>query len=111
YIGYKEYTHLNPEASILDYIHVGGVLPADIFYNEEKTKDYINTAISGNIINLANVLAEICGKASFNLVNLNIKRISDTRITIYFENKEWLYHRTNTFSLQKSNNVGVCFKV
>lgn len=51
YIGYKEYTHLNPEASILDYIHVGGVLPADIFYNEEKTKDYINTAISGNIIN------------------------------------------------------------
>lgn len=51
YIGYKEYSYLNPKADILDYIHVGGVLPADIFYNKEKTKDYINTAISGNIIN------------------------------------------------------------
>lgn len=51
YIGYKEYEYLNNGTTILDYIHVGGVLPADIFYNEEKTKDYINTAISGNIIN------------------------------------------------------------
>ncbi|MBQ3545799.1 MAG: AAA family ATPase [Lachnospiraceae bacterium] len=51
YIGFKEYTHLNPKTDILDYIHIGGVLPADIFYDNDKTKDYINTAISGNIIN------------------------------------------------------------
>ncbi len=51
YIGYKEYEYLNSNTSILEYIRIGGVLPADIFYNEDKTKDYINTAISNNIIN------------------------------------------------------------
>ncbi len=51
YIGYKEYEYLNPGTNILDYIRIGGVMPADVFYNEEKTKDYINTAISNNIIN------------------------------------------------------------
>ena len=51
YIGFKEYEYLYPGADILDYIHVGGVLPADIFYDETKTRDYINTAISRNIIN------------------------------------------------------------
>ncbi len=51
YIGYQEYEYLNQGTDILDYIRIGGVLPADIFYNEEKTKDYINTAISNNIIN------------------------------------------------------------
>lgn len=51
YIGYKEYEYLNPNTTILEYIRMGGVMPADIFYNEEKTKDYINTAISNNIIN------------------------------------------------------------
>lgn len=50
YIGYAEYEYLNPQTDLLDYIRFGGVLPADIFYNEEKSKDYINTAISGNII-------------------------------------------------------------
>ena len=51
YIGYKEYEHLNLGTGILDYIRIGGVLPADIFYNESKTKDYVNTAIVENIIN------------------------------------------------------------
>lgn len=51
YIGYSEYARLNGGASIIDYIHDGGVLTADTFYNNSNTMEYIDTAISDNIIN------------------------------------------------------------
>ena len=51
YISYKEYEYLNNGVSILDYMRLGGTLVSDTFYNNEKTKDYINTSITNNIIN------------------------------------------------------------
>lgn len=51
YIGYKEYSYLMGGTSILEYIRMGGVLPADIFYDSYRTHRYIDTAISNNIIN------------------------------------------------------------
>ena len=50
YISYKETCHLLGDISVLDYLRIGGVLPKDILCDTEKTDEYVETAISENII-------------------------------------------------------------
>lgn len=51
YIGYKEYAYLVEGSDLLDYIHNGGTLKADAFYDVKRTNEYVDTSISNNIIN------------------------------------------------------------
>lgn len=51
YIGYKEYARIRSGASILDYVKTGGTLQASKIYDLKRANEYIDTAITNNIIN------------------------------------------------------------
>lgn len=50
YISYKETKYLGLVNSVFEYMQLGGILPKDIFYSVQKTEEYVNTAITENLI-------------------------------------------------------------
>ena len=96
YISYKEFSHLYPDAKLLDYIKVGGILGVDKHYLQSHANidKYINAS---NEYLLSSVVRNLfSGLENFDDLSFDYRLLSD----MYFEDSErlkallnnWLQH-------------------
>lgn len=74
YVSFKEYNYLLGTTDIKDYIHYGGVLNRDAFYDINSMHQYMTTAISDNIQHSVEVVGRNKFGKLYDLISLGLFR-------------------------------------